>query len=872
MRELIIKKVTLEDISVFDEMIVINLSLRHFYNINSSKEIVFTLSNGAYSVPLDFNIDKNSVSLILTNDIFDHLDGNSTIKMKADGKNMIIRMSDDMQTKTSFLRNQQYYNILVNGTIILEQLFNEYTFNEEHVELKDINTSYESLTVSVNREEQSDAKLALLYPNKIVELGELTEDFNITESDFSNITMGRATLYILEALELTPVVYKGPKKSLKTKSHKLEFAAFDEETLVFIENHSLIITDVQSKVSSDYMQLIFNCDLQVGLEAVLLNDTVTNDFKTFKVSTNQTGAYVVNIPFDALLESYSRKRFSILSQGEEPLVIQPDLSHFEKTLIGEGHLISYHHENIRIWLYKRKDKALGFKIKRPRIKRQVTNIENFHLGGYAHGRENFNQANIYMIFEDRYSKEQAMMPLEEEFDMDLSKVDLRALKSKDKTILDIFVGMVHESGEIIRKEKIKYQYSDYKKDNYYGVKTDKDDAGNTHYFLVTTTPFNNLKVESFVIPKGVPLPVEKPEKDYSTWLVGERYDTAQDNGYAFYKYLRENTDINAYYVIEDTAPDYHSISSDPHVLAFGSNEHYQVSFKAGVLLGTHDLENLLPYKPARGFFNYEETIKVFLQHGVLGRKRVEYHRKYYDLPFDLFIVSSTAEKEQVVMKKLGYYEDEVAVTGLARFDSLPRGNKTKDILLMPTWRDWINTDEQFLSSQYFNNYNNLIHNERLIKLLEENDVRLNFYPHYRAQMYFNDEILNPSKNINFIQLGSRTVQDLLIEHALLITDYSSVSFDFTLMYKPVIYYHFDVRKFFRQGKLRPLYQTFIGSISRSEDDLIDLIQQQINLNFKPGDIDISGIFDYQDHNNSERIYQSVLEKISSIEATEHISK
>ena len=229
-----------------------------------------------------------------------------------------------------------------------------------------------------------------------------------------------------------------------------------------------------------------------------------------------------------------------------------------------------------------------------------------------------------------------------------------------------------------------------------------------------------MKIETFLIPSGIPLPEDKPKKDYQTWLVGERYDTAQDNGYAFYQYLKQHTDIKAYYVIEDTAVDYEKISDDPNVLAFGSKEHYQISFKAGVLLGTHDLENLLPYKPARGFFNYEATIKVFLQHGVLGRKRVEYHKKYYDLPFDLFIVSSQPEKYNVVVKKLGYDEDEVAITVLARFDSLPRNNETKDILLMPTWRDWINTDEQFLDSQYFNYYNNLIHNERLIKILEDN--------------------------------------------------------------------------------------------------------------------------------------------------------
>ena len=83
------------------------------------------------------------------------------------------------------------------------------------------------------------------------------------------------------------------------------------------------------------------------------------------------------------------------------------------------------------------------------------------------------------------------------------------------------------------------------------------------------------------------------------------------------------------------------------------------------------------------------------------------------------------------------------------------------------------------------------------------------------------------------------------------------------MNKPVIYYHFDVRKFFRQGKLRPLFHTFIGDIARTEDDLIDLIETQIKLNFQSDHPDISGIFKYQDHDNSARIYDSVKEKINS---------
>ncbi|HBV23125.1 MAG TPA: teichoic acid biosynthesis protein [Jeotgalicoccus sp.] len=868
MRERFIRKVTLQDITINKNYVEINLALKNFYNFNLNDKMKIKLSNGEYTESLGYTVDKNMLSIQLTDSVFKNTAGNSSIKVSVDGKNMIIDSDAGIDSQTSFFKDGKYYNILVNGTLILEHLLAEYTFNSSYIEASAMDVSYERLSVAFNSGQSMDNySLALLYPNKIVELPNEGSGARITASDFSNVTMGRATLYLVNGYEMTPVKLNVQEVNLTTQNHNLEFLNDGGELYTFIENHEIELFSADAEITGneDSVRIYMSYSDSIEIEYLVVADTISGEEEQFSVEAYAPGKFKAEVPVSTLVNNFTRKKFKLITASDEPITMQPNVNYPAILGFSERLVINHENQNIKIWFYKRRDNALGFKVTRPSMKRQITWIENFSLEGFIEGKENFTDCESYLIFEDRYSKEYFTLLVDEKFNIDLTLLDLNSIKSKNKTILDIFVAMIHRDGKIIRKEKIKYKFSDYKKDNYYGSFSEYDTDGNAHYHLITTTPFDNLKIESFSIPKEVVIPDETNVKDFNTWLVGERYDTAQDNGYAFYKYLRENTNVNAYYTIESNAPDYGKIKSDPHVLAFGSPEHFEISFKAGVLLGTHDLENLLPYKPARGFFNYEDTVKVFLQHGVLGRKRVEYHKKYYDLPFDLFIVSSEPEKYDVVMRKLGYEDEDVAITGLARFDSLPRDNKTKDILLMPTWRDWINTDEAFLTSKYFHNYNGLIHNERLIKILEDNDVQLNFYPHYRAQMYFNDEILNPSSNINFIQLGTRTVQELLIDHSLLITDYSSVSFDFTLMDKPVIYYHFDVRKFFRQGKLRPLYQTFIGEIARTEDDLVDLIEQQIKLNFQSEQPDISGIFKYQDHRNSERIYNSVIDKIDSTE-------
>lgn len=50
-------------------------------------------------------------------------------------------------------------------------------------------------------------------------------------------------------------------------------------------------------------------------------------------------------------------------------------------------------------------------------------------------------------------------------------------------------------------------------------------------------------------------------------------------------------------------------------------------------------------------------------------------------------------------------------------------------------------------------------------------------------MFFKSFLTDNKSDINYIELGDKTVQELLIEHDLLITDYSSVSFDFSYMKK-----------------------------------------------------------------------------------------
>lgn len=510
----------------------------------------------------------------------------------------------------------------------------------------------------------------------------------------------------------------------------------------------------------------------------------------------------------------------------------------------------------------KKQKGITLLTSKPKIKSVVNFITDdlisCHLT-YANIHEVFS---TYITFEDRESQNKYELPIYKgEQSIEIPYDELEKLSTSSKNIIDIFLS-TYDGKTLLQKEKIRYTDGIYKKDNYLSFKCIEKENQKS-YYMITLTPFKNLKIENFNLTNDEFQILENGKKSNDIWLIGERRDTAQDNGITFFKWLQNHTHIDAYYVIDSHSNDFKKIKHLPNVLSFASKEHFEVASKANVLISTHDLENIVPYKTAARFWGYEDTIKVFLQHGVLGRKKVEYDKKYYDFPFNLFNVSSTYEKKEVVMKQLGYHDDEVAVTGLPRFDHLPQKNtnEIKKILIMPTWRDWLNSTYAFDNSDYMKHYLSLINSPKLQALINEYDIEINFYPHYRSQMFFKSFLTDNKSDINYIELGDKTVQELLVEHDLLITDYSSVSFDFSYMKKPVIFYHFDVKKFFRKGILRSIKDTFIGDIAHTEKELISLIEDNIknpkNMEYQ----NLSSIFDYTDHHNNQRVYHSILDLI-----------
>ena len=100
----------------------------------------------------------------------------------------------------------------------------------------------------------------------------------------------------------------------------------------------------------------------------------------------------------------------------------------------------------------------------------------------------------------------------------------------------------------------------------------------------------------------------------------------------------------------------------------------------------------------------------------------------------------------------------------------------------------------------------------------------------------------------------------------LITDYSSVWFDFAYQYKPICYFQYDYEHF-RKNQYGEGYFDFktlgFGDVSTNVSDLVDNIIRVIDRNFVMEDNykkRVNNFFVYNDTHNCDRIYNEIIKK------------
>ena len=389
-------------------------------------------------------------------------------------------------------------------------------------------------------------------------------------------------------------------------------------------------------------------------------------------------------------------------------------------------------------------------------------------------------------------------------------------------------------------------------------------------YLVTTIK----AIIAFVLLKTIDRQLLKKD----LWLIQEKRTEARDNGYHLFKYIRDNhTDIQVYYAIKKGSPDYDKVNIYGNVINADSLLHYKYYLAAKYSINSQPY-GAAPY-PSGWTYKLRKLCRkdqqtVFLRHGIqkdeVSHDILDYKKTHFSL------VCAAAERERkYVVSKYGFPTENVKLLGFCRFDNLwGNGTSKKQILIMPTFRNFLisgnrekdsnrSEDKIFKESEFYKNYYSLLTDQKLISLAKNKGYKIIFYLHYSLQSF--THVFSECDNY-IVRIADRQkfdVQALLIDSSVLVTDFSSVFFDFAYMEKPEVFFQFDEEEY-RKGHYKQGYFDYrrdaFGPVITDKDELVSYLIKLIESDCKiePQYLDrINSFFTLRDNHNCERTYEAI---------------
>lgn len=199
------------------------------------------------------------------------------------------------------------------------------------------------------------------------------------------------------------------------------------------------------------------------------------------------------------------------------------------------------------------------------------------------------------------------------------------------------------------------------------------------------------------------------------------------------------------------------------------------------------------------------------------------------------------------------YNDAETIKKLKRKVYLPTNKKV--ILYAPTWRD----DEYYKIGKYKFDLTLDLHRMKE-QFGDEYIILLRMHYVVASNMDLTD-----LEGFAYDVSGYSDISELYLMSDILITDYSSVFFDYANLKRPILFYTYDIEKY--QGQLRGFYidmETELpGPLLMTNDDIIDAIENidEVNEKYKDRYEEFHDKFcSWDDGKSSEKVVDAVFEK------------
>jgi len=299
----------------------------------------------------------------------------------------------------------------------------------------------------------------------------------------------------------------------------------------------------------------------------------------------------------------------------------------------------------------------------------------------------------------------------------------------------------------------------------------------------------------------------KPFLRKDIWLISDRVNKADDNGEAIFRYINSERikHVKTYFVIDRNSSDYVKIKAIGNTIQHFSFKHKFLHLLSTVIVSSHGDDYVTnPFQ--KYYYLYRDLMQkpkyIFLQHGVTKDDLSDWLNKY-NKNISGFVTSAKPEYQSILTYPYYYTTKLIWLTGFPRHDRLYNDEK-RYVAIMPTWRKdlmgelsptsgkW-NCSNSFKQSEFYLSYNTFINNKKLLRALREYGYKLLFMPHPNLMPYM--DMFDSNNDVLFLELDKQ-YRTIFAESNLIVTDYSSVAFDFAYLRKPVIYFHFDKDDFF----------------------------------------------------------------------------
>lgn len=367
-------------------------------------------------------------------------------------------------------------------------------------------------------------------------------------------------------------------------------------------------------------------------------------------------------------------------------------------------------------------------------------------------------------------------------------------------------------------------------------------------------------------------------KQREIWIFSDRINKADDNGEAFFSYmLKRDTGIQAYFIVNGTSRDYARLALNGNVVRAKSFKHQMLHTLADYIF-TSQSNGFIENPFGEGEIYYRDLQHrpkiIFLQHGVTKDNHTK-HFNRFNQDFFALVTSSSREASAFLTLPYFYEKQQIWLTGMPRLDLLYH-DEQKKILIIPTWRKnlmrqtwneklqvytWEMTD-QLRKPLYIKRYKNLLNSRKLRELAEKYSYRIIFIPHPLMYPYIAKfKVPSYIETLSFEEVCLRKV---FAESNIMVTDYSSVAFDFAYLKKPVLYYQFDRDSFFTNHTYKRGYFSYerdgFGEIIDNEAELLSVMEQYLKSECHMKDMygeRVDRFFDMGKGSCSERLFTRV---------------